>query len=68
MDINDIGKTIRQKRKALKLTQHQAAGLCNVGVRFLSELENGKATAEIGLVMRVLNNLGMDMDIRERRL
>ncbi len=68
MDIQTIGKKIRQKRKTLKLTQRQVAGLCNVGTRFLSELENGKPTAEIGLVMKVLNNLGMDLNISERRL
>jgi y4mF family transcriptional regulator len=68
MDMKMIGSKIRQKRKLLKMTQRQVAGMCNVGVRFLSELENGKESAEIGLVMNVLNNLGMDLDIKERRL
>lgn len=67
MNAIDIGKKIKQRRKTLKLTQRQAAGLCNVGVRFLSELENGKPTAEIGLVIKVLNNLGMDVTIKERQ-
>ena len=42
MDINEIGSMVKKKRKAYGLTQKEAAGLCNVGVRFLSELENGK--------------------------
>ena len=64
----EIGSVIREKRKRLKLTQKEVAGLCNVGVRFLSELENGKDTSEIGLVLRILANLGMDFQIMEREL
>jgi hypothetical protein len=32
---------------ALKMTQADASALCNVGIRFLSELENGKPTLQI---------------------
>ena len=47
----DIGSLIRQKRKQEKLRLAEAAALCNVNYRFLSELENGKATAEIGKIL-----------------
>lgn len=41
------------------LTQLNAAGLCGVGERFLSELERGKTTVELGKVLQVLNRLGL---------
>ncbi len=63
----DIGKALRTKRKEHGITQEQAAGMCNVGVRFLSELENGKPTLEIEKVMRVLDAFGFQCVIRPRR-
>jgi HTH-type transcriptional regulator/antitoxin HipB len=62
----DIGRIIRQKRKQDKLTLIQAAALCNVNYRFLSELENGKATAEIGKILQVLQGLGIDIILKTR--
>jgi len=43
-DLKAIGAILRIKRKQMKLTQSDAAGLCNVGTRFLSEFENRKPT------------------------
>jgi HTH-type transcriptional regulator / antitoxin HipB len=59
----DIGNSIRAKRKADKLTQADAAALCGVGTRFLGELERGKETAEIGKVLRILQGLGLELQI-----
>jgi HTH-type transcriptional regulator / antitoxin HipB len=59
----DIGNSIRAKRKADKLTQADAAALCGVGTRFLGELERGKGTAEIGKVLRILQGLGLELQI-----
>jgi HTH-type transcriptional regulator / antitoxin HipB len=62
----DIGRLIRQKRKQDKLKLAEAAALCNVNYRFLSELENGKPTAEIGKVLQVLQGLGIDVVLKTR--
>ncbi|WP_428040612.1 hypothetical protein [Devosia psychrophila] len=40
--------------------------MAGVGRRFLSELENGKPTAEIGKVLQVLTALGIDMQLKVR--
>lgn len=40
----DLGQLVRQRRQAVGLTLRDAAGMAGVGVRFLSELERGKAT------------------------
>ncbi|MEI8173799.1 MAG: helix-turn-helix domain-containing protein [Deltaproteobacteria bacterium] len=62
----DIGAAIRHKRKkdGLKLTD--TAGLCNVGYRFLSDIENGKPTARLGMVLQVINALGLEIELKER--
>jgi HTH-type transcriptional regulator / antitoxin HipB len=64
--VSQIGAAIRLKRRAIGMRQAELAALAGVGPRFLSELENGKPTAEIGLVLRVLHRLGLDLWVRPR--
>ncbi len=66
MDIKEIGRIVREKRKSIGFTQVEAAGMCNVGARFLSELENGKPTLQAGKVLHVLESLGLDIVIADR--
>jgi len=60
---SDVGERIRQKRKEDSLNLSDAAALCGVGYRFLSDLENGKPTAELGKTLQVLSGLGLDVYI-----
>jgi HTH-type transcriptional regulator / antitoxin HipB len=62
----DIGAAIRKKRKEDGLTLADAAALCGVGYRFLSDLENGKATVQMGKVLQVLTALGLDLYVASR--
>lgn len=55
----DFGAALRSRRKELGHTQAEVAALCHVGVRFLSELERGKPTAEIGRALKVARRLGL---------
>jgi HTH-type transcriptional regulator/antitoxin HipB len=57
----DLGKIIRSARKRLGLTLMECAGANGVGVRFLSELERGKESAELGLALRVAASLGVQL-------
>jgi y4mF family transcriptional regulator len=64
--IKEIGLLVKEKRKKLLLTQKEVAGLCNTGVRFLSDLENGKPTLEIEKVLNVIRALGLQVNISNR--
>lgn len=61
MDAKTIGKLVRESRKKQGLTQAEAAGYLNVGTRFLSDLENGKPTAQLEKVLVVLEGLGFKL-------
>ena len=61
-----LGSLIREERRRQGLTQAELAGISGVGVTFVSQLENGKETAEMGRAMRVLAMLGIDL-YAERR-
>jgi HTH-type transcriptional regulator / antitoxin HipB len=62
----DIGRCVRAQRKSQGATQAEFAALCGVGVRFISELENGKPTMALGKVLQVLKCLGLELNIRPR--
>ena len=64
--VSDIGRLVRAQRKAQGATQAEFAALCGVGVRFISELENGKSSVELGKVLQVLNSLGLEVTLRPR--
>lgn len=63
----DIGMAVRKKRKKDGLTLADAAALSDVGYRFMSDLENGKETAQVGKVLKVLTALGLNMTIKARK-
>lgn len=62
----DLGRIIRERRKRDGLTLVETAGLTNVGVRFLSELENGKPTVRLDKLLRVLGALGLELHAGDR--
>ena len=61
-----LGDVVRQHRKLQGATQVEFASLCGVGVRFISDLENGKPTVQIGKVLQVLNSLGLELALKPR--
>jgi len=61
-----IGQIVHARRKAAKLTQARASALAGVGTRFLSELERGKPTVELGKTLKVLTILGLELRITTR--
>lgn len=63
----DLGKMVASQRKAQGLTQSDLAGLAQTGTRFISDLENGKATVQFDKVMHILNLLGLDVVIMDRQ-
>lgn len=56
-----IGELVRMARKSQGLTQQELAGLCGVGTRFLSELERGKESCELGKSLHILKMLGIKL-------
>jgi y4mF family transcriptional regulator len=65
-DIKQLGVLLHEVRKEQGLTQEQLAAVCGVGVRFVRELEHGKATCHIGKVLHVLRILGIEVFARKQ--
>jgi HTH-type transcriptional regulator / antitoxin HipB len=58
----DLGAVIRERRKQLKRNQASLANEIGVSRQWLIELEHGHPRAELGLVLRVLDALGINLD------
>ncbi len=65
-DAKSYGEAIRKRRKELGYTQAYLAEFTGFSVSFISDLERGKATAEIGKSIYLANLLGMDLYMENR--
>ena len=63
MTVKEIGKRIRYIRKEQGLTQSELAMTANTATRFISDLENGKPTCEIGKALQVIECLGIRVEL-----
>jgi HTH-type transcriptional regulator / antitoxin HipB len=67
--VGEIGAIVRNQRKRVaKMTQAEAAALCNIGIRFLSDLENGKPTIQMGMALKVLRAFGIQVVLKKKTL
>ncbi len=60
----DLGLLLRKVRERRNQSQQSFADLAGVGRRFVSELENGKATLELGKVLKVMRAAGISIFAR----
>lgn len=59
----ELGRLVRKERKAMGLTQAELALTSGTGMRFISDLENGKPTCQIGKTLTVLKTLGLRLTL-----
>ena len=65
-DTGSFGTAIRNRRKELGYTQAFLSQISGFSVSFLSDLENGKETAELGRALRLAQLLGLDCHLKAR--
>lgn len=58
---NALSSFVKSRRKKLKLTQPELAGIAGVGLRFIRDLEQGKATLRMDKVNQVLKLFGSQL-------
>lgn len=60
---SDLGATIRDHRRRRGLDQHELAKKIGVSRQWIVEVEKGKPRAEVGLVLRALDALGVVLSV-----
>ncbi|GEM_PF-703151 len=63
----DLGNIVRQRRKALGWDQARLALETGVSRQWIIDIEKGKPRAELQLVLRTLNVLGIELDATARQ-
>lgn len=61
-----LGIAIRERRKELHYTQAYLSEFTGYSTSFISEVERGKATAEIEKVFQLVQVLGLDIFVEKR--
>ena len=59
----ELGSIVKKERKGMGLTQADLALTSGTGMRFISDLENGKSTCQIGKTLTVLKTLGLRLTL-----
>ena len=65
-DAASFGKALRERRRELGYTQNYLAEFTGFSVSFISDLERGKSTAELGKSLYLANMLGLDLTLSAR--
>ncbi len=60
---NEIGKQIKQSRKAKRLTQAQLAESTRINKTTISEIENGRFTGSFDIFERLLDSLDLEFSV-----
>ena len=62
----DFGMALKKRRKELGYTQRYLSEFTGFSISFISDLENGKSTAELGKAIYLANLLGLDIEVNAR--
>lgn len=65
-DANTFGEAIKKQRKKKGYTQKYICEVSGISASYISDLENGKATIELGKAIYLANLLGIDVELTER--
>lgn len=65
-DSEKLGNIIRNRRKELNYTQAFLSEYTGLSISFISDVERGKSTVEIGKVIQLTSILGLDINVDVR--
>ena len=68
MLVDSIGKTIRQRRNALKITQPNLASLAKISVNTLYKIERGEANSTIDILEKIADVLGLELKLEVKKI
>lgn len=64
--VMELGMRVRERRKELGMSQTMLAERVRTTRQWISYLERGKRTTEVGMVLDTLRALGLFVDVRTR--
>ena len=64
VNTEEIGKAIRDRRKALQVRQEEIAGLSEVGINTLVAIERGQSNPKLRTLLSILDTLGLELTVK----
>lgn len=61
-----FGQRVRDRRRALGLSQSAVADVVGINRRVIGELERGKPSVQLTIALRVAEAVGLDVVLRDR--
>lgn len=61
--VSDLGLALRAVRRSNKVRLDDLAGMAGVSKQFASDVEHGKSTVQLGLVLKLLSELGVPLTL-----
>jgi transcriptional regulator with XRE-family HTH domain len=68
MLIREIGKSLKQRRKALKITQPNLAQLAKVATNTLYKIERGQANPTLDILEKITDVLGLEVKLEVKKV
>lgn len=68
MLVQEIGKRIRLRRKALKITQPNLAQLAKVSTNTLYKIERGQSNPTIDIIEKITDVLGLELKLEVKKI
>lgn len=68
MLLHDIGKSIKNRRKELKITQLHLAVLAGISKNTLYKLERGQSNPTLALISKLADVLGMEIIMEVKKV
>lgn len=61
--VADLGLALRAARKSTKVRLDDLADMAGVSKQFVSDVEYGKSTVQLGLVLKLLSEMGLPLKL-----
>ncbi len=68
MQLSEIGKTVKNRRKLLRINQLEMCSILEISQHTLSSIENGKGNPSIETLIKILNIVGMEIELRIKNI
>jgi DNA-binding XRE family transcriptional regulator len=62
----ELGTAIRERRRQLSITQDELASSIGVNRKVIGQLEQGKETVHVGIVLRAARAVGLNVGVEPR--
>ncbi|NQV19410.1 MAG: helix-turn-helix transcriptional regulator [Armatimonadetes bacterium] len=64
MNINDLAKLIKERRKTLEINQQEFCEISDISHHTLSDIESGKGNPTFSILNKIFDVLGLEMRIK----